>query len=100
MTERNERRLKIARIDQQLFLEMLNCIARREVVELPVIPEIPDGTEVVRVYEDLHRQEWALVLRSQTFNEVATGGKIPVIPELLEWRAFRRRSLFDTHSSD
>jgi hypothetical protein len=94
----SERRLKIAFVSKDLFLEVFGALAKREVILLPVTDELPDGTELVRVYEDFQRGMWGMVLRHDSFPIVPDGSHIEVLnnPYLPLW-GFKRVSLNKTH---
>lgn len=92
----SERRLKIALVNKDLFLDVFGALAKKQVIALPVTDELPEGVELVRVYDDFQRGMWGLVLRHDSFPIVPDGHHIQVLnnPYLPLWE-FKRVSLND-----
>lgn len=90
------RRLKAACISKNLFLDVLNSIAKRDTIALPVTDELPEGTEIVRVAENIRRNDWVIFLAHPSFGEVVIGAEVPFIP-MDQYQLFVRRPLTDTH---
>lgn len=96
----SERRFKIAFVNKDLFLDVFGALAKKEVIVLPVTDELPEGVELVRVYEDFERGMWGLVLSHDSFPIVRDGWQIPVLnnPNLNLW-LFKRVPLSETHDA-
>lgn len=90
------KRLKAACISQNLFLDVLNGLAKLETIALPVTDELPEGTEIVRVAEDIRRNEWVIFLTHPSFCELPLGAEVPFI-RAEQYQLFVRRSLLETH---
>ena len=85
------KRRKIISVDPQFILMMLNFASQMQMtVSLPVMDEIPDGTEVVSLFVDQSSGRLKLIVAHPSFAETVPG---EVYPEFVlsggEWRVFR-----------
>lgn len=85
------KRRKIISVDPQFILMMLNLASQMQMtVSLPVMDEIPDGTEVVSLFADQSSGRLKLIVAHPSFAEVIPGD---VYPEFIlnggEWRVVR-----------
>lgn len=94
---RKERRFKVAFIAIDFFIEFMNACKSREFILLPETTEVPSGAEVVRVYEDLERQAFGVVICHWSFEIVPQGMIIPYLHDpFMPLVEFRRKPMADT----
>ena len=92
------RRLRIASVPREVWLTIFNSIAHQEIIQLPILEELPEGTILVDVFDDVVRGCMAFIVEHPSFDEVPFGQEIPRHCGYLEVTAFRRIPLRLTHS--
>lgn len=77
-------RVKILRVEPNLLIGVLNGMRGGMFCRLPVMEQIPEGTEVVSMHDDYRCRTLNLVVTHPSFEEVALGAEIPEIAEVGE----------------
>jgi hypothetical protein len=84
-----KRRRKIVSVDPQFIIMLLNFASQRQkIVMLPVMDEIPEGTEVLAIHADYYSGQIHLHAVHPSFDVVAEGERPPEFVLMGgDWRA-------------
>lgn len=90
-------RRKIISVDPSLVIMLLNFATQKfQTISLPIMDEIPEGTEVVSLFVDQQSGRLMLVVFHPSFDRVPPGGRYPefVLGDdyECEWRMYRIES--------
>jgi len=87
-------RRKIISVDPDLVVMLLNFATQKfQTISLPIMDEIPEGTEVLWAFIDSESNRLMLVVTHPSFAEVVPGMRYPefILGEC-EWRMYRIES--------
>lgn len=87
-------RRKIISVDPSLVVMLLNLATQKfQTISLPIMNEIPEGTEVLWAFVDQESNRLMLVVTHPSFDEVFPGERYPnfILGEC-EWRMYRIES--------
>lgn len=90
MMTNEPQRLRIFRIDSDVFIACLNGFNNYEFLRLPVDQECPEGTKVLEVWRNEQCRCWELLATHPTFELWMPGTPVDVARGYWEAKHFRR----------